>query len=126
MSTPQAARGGERSAWLAQQIADGEGGLAELRAELDGLRSTIAKRAVEAEIERQAQALAGWQAEFEREQGTGRAQADVERLRTGMRYLRDTPDLWQLTRPELRNILQAHLPDLYALDGLIVGAPVTG
>ena len=50
----------------------------------------------------------------------------MERLRAGMRYLRDTPDLWQLTRPELRNILQAHLPDLYALDGLIVGAPVTG
>ena len=65
-------------------------------------------------------------AEFEREQGAGQEKADTERLRAGMRYLRDTPDLWQLTRPELRNILQAHLPDLYVADGLIVGAPVTG
>ena len=55
-----------------------------------------------------------------------RVTAALERLRAGMRYLRDTPDLWQLTRPELRNILQAHLPGLYVVDGLIVGAPVTG
>jgi len=118
--------GGKRLVWLEAQIADGERILFELRTELEIIHSNVARRAVEAESERLTQAITQWCTELKRDQDDDHGPVDMERLRAGMQYLRDTPDIWQLTRLELRNILRTYLPDLYVLDGRFVDAPDSG